>query len=83
MVKASQLLSGGGYWGPEAEGSILPEDINIDALKVLMKLFLKKYGNGTETSSDDFRELVNQVFLNKKKERNTVPSDSNEMIVHW
>ena len=83
MVKASQLLNGGGYWGPEAEGSILPEDINIDALKVQMKLFLKKYGNGTETSSDDFRELVNQVFLNKKKEGNTVPSDSNEMIVHW
>ena len=81
LVKASQLLSDGGYWGPEAEESILPEDINIDALKIQMQLFLKKFGNGTEESSDDFRELVNKVILSK--ERNNVSSDATEEIVHY
>ena len=81
LVKASQLLNDGGYWGPEAEGRILPEDINVDALKIQMQLFLKKFGNGTETSSNDFQELVNQVL--QTKENNRVSSDVAEVIVHY
>ena len=81
LVKASQLLSDGGYWGPEAEGTILPEDINIDALKIQMQLFLKRFGNGTEESSEDFQELVNKVI--QSKERNGVSSDATEEIVHY
>ena len=69
LAKASQLLSDGGYWGPEAEGSIQPEDINIDALKVQMQMFLKRYGyNGAELEASDFKELVEKVMNEKGKE---------------
>ena len=42
LVKASQLMNDGSYWGPEAEATLSPSDINIDALKIQMKLFLKR-----------------------------------------
>lgn len=87
LVKASQLLNDGGYWGPEAEGNLLPEDINMDALKVQMKLFLKRFGkDDKEVTSDDFTELVSHVMSERKKRgemRGKGPSKPSEVIVQW
>lgn len=69
LVKASQLLNDGGYWGPEAESHIAPEDLNIEALKVQMKLFLKRYGEDVDpndVSSDSFKDLVARVMNEKR-----------------
>ena len=85
LVKASQLLNDGGYWGPEAEGSLFPEDINMDALKVQMKLFLKRFGkDDAAVTSDDFTELVSRVMSERKKQaesRVKGPSSPSEVIV--
>ena len=85
LVKASQLLNDGGYWGPEAEGSLFPEDINMDALKVQMKLFLKRFGkDDAAVTSDDFTELVSRVMCERKKQaesRGKGPSSPSEVIV--
>lgn len=87
LVKASQLLNDGGYWGPEAEGNLFPEDINMDALKVQMKLFLKRFGkDDKEVTSDDFTELVSQV-MNERKKQGEVQgrglAKPTEVIVQW
>lgn len=85
LVKASQLLNDGGYWGPEAEGSLFPEDINMDALKVQMKLFLKRFGkDDAAVTSDDFTELVSRVMSERKKQaesRGKGPSSPSEVVV--
>ena len=87
LAKASQLLSDGGYWGPEAERNIQPEDINIDALKVQMQMFLKRFGyNGAELESSDFKELVEKVMNEKGRDEKpssvTVPSQPTETLVN-
>lgn len=71
LVKASQLLNDGSYWGPEAEATISPEDVNMDALKIQMKLFLKQYGEDVDPnnmSSDSFKDLVDRVIQEKRSE---------------
>ena len=92
LVKASQLMSDGSYWGPEAEATMSPSDINIDALKIQMKLFLKQYGNDVDLenlSSDSFKDLVDKVMNEKIQNQNSNPNapsgvesvESNETIV--
>lgn len=81
LVKASQLLNDGSYWGPEAEATLAPSDINIDALKVQMKLFLKRYGEDVDLndmSSDSFKDLVDRV-VNQKTSEGDVPSQQNQV----
>lgn len=88
LVKASQLLNDGGYWGPEAESHIAPEDLNIEALKVQMKLFLKRYGEDidpNDVSSDSFKDLVARV-MNEKRGKPAGGSSASvptEEIVHF
>ena len=87
LAKASQLLSDGGYWGPEAENRIQPEDINIDALKVQMQMFLKRFGHdGADLETNDFKELVEKVMNEKKKEEGQpsviVPTQPTETLVN-
>ena len=89
LVKASQLLNEGGYWGPEAEDKISPEDVNIDALKVQMKLFLKRYGEDVDPndiSKDSFRDLVDRVMNEKHSKlenRKSLPETPSEEIVSF
>ena len=83
-----QLLNDGGYWGPEAESHIAPEDLNIEALKVQMKLFLKRYGEDidpNDVSSDSFKDLVARV-MNEKRGKPAGGSSASvptEEIVHF
>ena len=75
LVKASRLLNDGSYWGPEAEATLSPSDINMDALKIQMKLFLKQYGKDVDVddiSSESFSELVDQVMQLKTDGTNTI-----------
>ena len=92
LVKASRLLSNGGYWGPEAEENIQPEDINVDALKIQMKLFLQEYDENLDRDSiseDDFQSLVERVMATLRERssphavepRETLLSAKRESIV--
>lgn len=65
LAKASQLLSNGGYWGPEAEDSIEPEDLNLDALKSQMRLFLQFYDKDIDPEklkTEDLKSLAEEII---------------------
>ena len=86
IVKASQLMSDGSYWGPEAEESLSPADINIDALKIQMKMFLKQYGEDVDpkdVSSDSFKDLVDRVMKQKSGEQMNIQNEVNESLVDY
>lgn len=90
IAKASQLLNDGGYWGPEAEDRIKPEDVNVDALKVQMQMFLKRYGHDqADVDLSDFKELVDKVMSERggegkgegRRPRKAVSSQPMETLV--
>ena len=84
LVKASQLLSNGGYWGPEAEGSIQPEDINVDALKIQMKMFLQEYDKSLDRDSiseDDFQSLVERVMATLRERSSSQAVEPRETLL--
>lgn len=86
LVKASQLMNDGSYWGPEAEATLSPSDINIDALKIQMKLFLKQYGNDVDLdnmSSDSFKDLVDRVMNEKSEQSPSHITEANETLVEY
>ena len=79
LAKASQLLSNGGYWGPEAEDSIEPEDLNIEALKSQMRLFLQVYDKDVDPeklTKEDFKNLAERIVYKLQHPSDDAPSDS-------
>ena len=80
LKKSSNLLKDGGYWGPEAEDRISPDDINLDVLKEQMKLFLERFGSSPDVSSLSFQDLVKR-FMNEPNFSSQNSNDSNDSSV--
>lgn len=81
LAKASQLLSNGGYWGPEAEDSIEPEDLNIDALKSQMRMFLQFYDKDVDPeklTKEDLKNLAERIVYKLQNPTDNVSSESIE-----
>ena len=81
LAKASQLLSNGGYWGPEAEDSIEPEDVNIEALKSQMRLFLQFYDKDVDPEKltrEDLKNLAERIVYKLQNPTDHVSSESME-----